>query len=250
MIKVLYTGDEVILVTTYLKGMNAWTDGVVHGEADHALEALRSDPKIEVDYIPTHSVQRELPYDFSKYDVVIVSDVGTDTIIMYEDRFLNCPMGKNRLAALKEFVKSGGGIAGIGGWMSFGGMYGQAKWHNTPLEEVLPVTCHPWDDRVELSEGMTPTIVKPDHPIVKGVDWPNAPVLFSGYNEVEKKPDGELLAEYNGDPIMVAGEYGKGRTFALATDYAPHWGRGLVDWEQGYSKFLINMVKWLAHKDI
>ena len=89
MIKVLYTGDEVILITTYLKGMNSWTDGVVHGEADHALEALRSDPDIEVDYIPTHSVQRDLPYDFSKYDVVIVSDVGTDTIIMYEDRFLN-----------------------------------------------------------------------------------------------------------------------------------------------------------------
>ena len=134
--------------------------------------------------------------------------------------------------------------------MSFGGMCGQAKWRKTPLEDVLPVTCHPWDDRVELSEGMTPTIVKPEHPIVKGVDWDNAPVLFSGYNEVEKRPDGELLAEYNGDPIMVAGMFEKGRTFALATDYAPHWGRGLVDWKEGYAKFLINMVKWLAKKDI
>jgi len=247
MIKVLYTGDEVMLITTYVKGMNAWTDGIIHSEAGHMLKSLRSDPEIEVDYIPTSQVQREFPADFSKYDVVIYSDVGTDTVIMYEDRFLNCPMGKNRLGALKEFVKGGGGLAGIGGWLSFGGMYGQAKWHNTPIEEVLPVTCHPWDDRVELSEGMKPDVVDPDHPIMKGIDWNGAPVLFSGYNQVEKKPEGKLLAEYNGDPIVVAGSYGEGRTMVLASDCAPHWGRGFVDWP-GSRDFSIQLVKWLAKK--
>jgi len=247
MIRVLYTGDEVMLITTYVKGMNAWTDGVVHSEAGHMLKSLRSDPEIEVDYIPTSQVQRELPDDFSKYDVVIYSDVGTDTVIMYEDRFLNCPMGKSRLHALKEFVKGGGGLAGIGGWMSFGGMYGQAKWHNTPIEEILPVTCHPWDDRVELSEGMKPNIVDPDHPIMKGIDWKGAPVLFSGYNQIEKKPDGELLADYDDDPIIVVGSYGEGRTMVLASDCAPHWGRGFVDWA-GSRDFSIQLVKWLAKK--
>ena len=247
MIRVLYTGDEVMLITTYVKGMNAWTDGVVHSEAGHMLKSLRSDPEIEVDYIPTSQVQREFPNDFSKYDVVIYSDVGTDTVIMYEDRFLNCPMGKSRLGALKEYVKGGGGLAGIGGWMSFGGMYGQAKWHNTPIEEILPVTCHPWDDRVELSEGMKPHIVAPDHPIMKGIDWNGAPVLFSGYNQVEKKPEGKLLAEYNGDPIVVVGSYGEGRTMVLASDCAPHWGRGFVDWP-GSRDFSVQMVKWLAKK--
>ena len=29
MIKVLYAGDEVMLVTTYIKGMAAWTDGII-----------------------------------------------------------------------------------------------------------------------------------------------------------------------------------------------------------------------------
>jgi len=245
MIRVLYTGDEVMLITTYVKGMNAWTDGVVHSEAGHMLKALRSSPEIEVDYIPTSKAQREFPADFSSYDVVIYSDVGTDTIIMYEDRFLNCPMGSSRLRALQEFVKRGGGLAGIGGWMSFGGMYGQAKWHNTPLEEILPVTCHPWDDRVELSEGMKPNILDHEHPIIKGIDWEAAPVLFSGYNQIEMKPEGKLLAEYNGDPIIVVGTYGEGRTMVLASDCAPHWGRGFVDWEDSRS-FSINFVKWLA----
>jgi len=247
MIKVLYTGDEVMLITTYVKGMNAWTDGIVHSEAGHMLKSLRSDPEIEVDYIPTSQAQREFPNDFKAYDVVIYSDVGTDTVIMYEDRFLNCPMGHNRLGALKEFVKRGGGLAGIGGWMSFGGMYGQAKWHNTPIEEVLPVTCHPWDDRVELSEGMKPAIVDPEHPIMKGIDWKAAPVLFSGYNQIAKKPDAKLLAEYNGDPIIVVGSYGEGRTMALASDCAPHWGRGFVDWP-GSREFSVQLVKWLAKR--
>jgi uncharacterized membrane protein len=247
MIKVLYTGDEVMLITTYVKGMNAWTDGVVQGEAEHMLKALRSDPDIEVEYIPTSKVQREFPNDFSSYDVVIFSDVGTDSIIMYEDRFLNCPMGPSRLRALQDFVKAGGGLAGIGGWMSFGGMYGQAKWHNTPLEEILPVTCHPWDDRVELSEGMKPRVVDPNHAIMKAADWESAPVLFSGYNQVEIKPDAKLLAEYNGDPIIVVGSYGQGRTMILASDCAPHWGRGFVDWP-GSKAFSIELVKWLAKK--
>lgn len=247
MIKVLYAGDEVTLVTTYIKGMSAWTDAVIHSEAGHMLKALRDDPEIEVDYIPTSKAQREFPNDFSPYDVVIYSDIGTDTIIMYEDRFLNCPMGASRLHSLQQFVKGGGGLAGIGGWLSFGGIYGMGKWHNTPLEQILPVTCHPWDDRVELSEGMKPTIVDANHPIIKGTDWEGAPLLFSGYNQVEMKPEGKLLAEHDGDPIIVAGTYGEGRTMILASDCAPHWGRGFVDWE-GSKSFSTNVVKWLAKK--
>lgn len=249
MIKVFYCGDQVILVTTYIKGMNSWTDGVVHDEGGHLIEALNKDPDIDLTYMPTSKAQRDFPMpdEILKYDVVLFSDIGTDTIIMYEDRFLHCPMGKDRLGGLKKFVENGGGLAGVGGWMSFGGMFGMAKWHNTSLEEVLPVTCYPYDDRVELSEGMTPSIVDENHPFFKGVDFKNAPVLFSGYNEVKIKSDAKLLAEYNGDPIIVSGTYGKGRTMVLASDPAPHWGRGMVEWDD-YSKFWINVVKWLAGK--
>jgi uncharacterized membrane protein len=249
MIKVFYCGDEVMLITTYVKGMNAWTDGVVHDESFHLREALEKDPEIEITHVPTHRVQREFPMpdDIMKYDVVIFSDVGSDTVIMYEDRFLHCPMGKDRLTGLKKFVENGGGLAGVGGWMSFGGMFGMAKWHNTPLEEILPVTCYPYDDRVEISEGMTPTLVDKNHPFFKGIDWSKAPVMFSGYNEVKIKPESTLLAEYNGDPIIVSGKYGKGRTMVLASDPAPHWGRGMVEWKD-YDKFWLNVVRWLAGK--
>ncbi|MDK2952169.1 MAG: hypothetical protein PWQ77_1834 [Kosmotogales bacterium] len=249
MLKVFYCGDQVMLITTYVKGMNSWTDGVVHDESFHLKKVLDDDSEIDLTYLPTSECQRNFPdpEEIKKYDVVLFSDVGTDTIIMYEDRFNNCPMGKDRLTGLKKWVENGGGLCGVGGWLSFGGMFGMAKWHNTPLEETLPVTCFPYDDRVELSEGMVPNILKPEHPIFNNVDFASAPPLFSGYNQIVAKKDGEVLAEYNGDPIIVIGNYGKGKTLAFATDPAPHWGRGMVDWKD-YPAFWINVVKWLGSK--
>ncbi len=248
MVKVFYCGDQVMLITTYVKGMNSWTDGVVHDESYHMVKALKSDPDIDLTYLPSSQCQREFPQpdELEQYDVVIFSDVGTDTIIMYEDRFNNCPMGKDRLVGLKNWVEKGGGLCGVGGWLSFGGIYGMAKWHNTPLEETLPVTCLPYDDRVELSEGMVPKIIKPEHSIFKGVDFSSAPPLFSGYNQIAAKEEGETLAVYKNDPIIVTGKFGKGKTMAFASDPAPHWGRGMVDWE-GYTKFWTNVVKWLKN---
>ncbi|MDO5579604.1 MAG: glutamine amidotransferase [Planctomycetia bacterium] len=64
------------------------------------------------------------------------------------------------------------------------------------------------------------------------------------------------------DPILVIGSYGKGRTAAYASDLAPHWSSGLIDWGQPriteeigndsievglwYSKFCRNLVQWCA----
>ena len=31
-------------------------------------------------------------------------------------------------------------------------------------------------------------------------------------------------------PLLVVGQHGQGRTAAIATDVAPHWVGGLVDW--------------------
>ena len=41
----------------------------------------------------------------------------------------------------------------IGGYYSFQGINGGARYHRTPVEEVLPVECLPYDDRVEVPEG-------------------------------------------------------------------------------------------------
>ena len=44
----------------------------------------------------------------------------------------------------------------VGGYYSFQGINGGARYHGTPVEEVLPVEILPYDDRVEVPEGFTP----------------------------------------------------------------------------------------------
>ena len=61
-------------------------------------------------------------------------------------------------------------------------------------------------------------------------------------------------------PLLIVGRHGAGRTAALATDVAPHWVGGFVDWgdqrivqevgggmiEVGnwYARFFRNLVAW------
>ena len=63
-------------------------------------------------------------------------------------------------------------------------------------------------------------------------------------------------------PLLVVGRHGAGRTAALATDVAPHWVGGFVDWgdqrvkqdvgggaiEVGnwYARFFCNLVTWVG----
>ena len=46
-------------------------------------------------------------------------------------------------------MRDGGGLLMIGGYLSFAGIDGKARYHGTPVEDALPVTIAATDDRVE-----------------------------------------------------------------------------------------------------
>ena len=96
----------------------------------------------------------------------------------------------------------------VGGWMSFAGIDGKAKYHGSFLEAALPVTCLPYDDRQERLEGVIPTVTQPDHPIMQGLPatWP----FFLGYNRVVPKEQATTLLWLEQDPLSVW-QYGEGR---------------------------------------
>jgi len=249
MIKILYAGDYALISHTYIKGMNSWTSGEAFDERDFLLEPMKADRGLEIDYLPTPYISKNFPVTMEaikKYDVVMISDVGTDTLLLYPDIF-KIPMGKNRLKLISDYVKEGGGFAAIGGWMSFGGKMGQGKFHKTVLEDILNINCSPYDDRVEVPEGLKYNPVKKDHPLIDGLDWDKSPLLFLGYNRFEARDKDGVIAEWNGDPMMVVSQYGKGRTMAFASDLAPHWGQGFVEWKN-YTKFWSKCFRWLANK--
>ena len=140
----------------------------------------------------------------------------------------------------------------IGGYLSFQGIDAKARWRKTPVEDTLPVTCHPWDDRVEMPEGTIAEVLQPEHPIMRGLggEWP--PLL--GVNEVmlRERSDIELIArlpeDQGGHPLLVLGQFGEGRTAAWTSDIGPHWlSPAFAEWE-GYPILWKNILGWLTEE--
>jgi uncharacterized membrane protein len=133
----------------------------------------------------------------------------------------------------------------IGGWMTFSGMEGKARYGSSPLKEILPVKILATDDRMETPEGLVPRVLHPEHPILAGIptQWP----FFLGYNQL-LPGRGEILMTIGDDPFLAIDSVGKGRVGAFASDVLPHWGpKEFYDWEY-YSQFWGQLVKWLAGK--
>ena len=127
----------------------------------------------------------------------------------------------NRLKLLKEWTEAGGGLAMCGGYLTFQGINGSGRYHRTPVEVVLPVTMHPYDDWWRCRKCVSGWRRIPDHPILDGVsgEWP--PLL--GLNEVTVKEDAQLLATCGDYPLLAVAEVGRGRSLAWTSDIGPHW---------------------------
>jgi uncharacterized membrane protein len=73
-------------------------------------------------------------------------------------------VGVNRLDLLKANVEGGGGLMLAGGYMGFQGMFGTVRFHDTAVEDVLPVRCLPFCDGVDAPQGLqtSSAIIPPD----------------------------------------------------------------------------------------
>ncbi|SEL56213.1 Uncharacterized membrane protein [Chitinophaga rupis] len=158
-----------------------------------------------------------------------------DTVVTFPDR----------LTTIKNWIADGGGLLMLGGWLSFSGAFGKGGWGRSSFSNALPVQCLATEDLVESSAGFTAELLVPDHPAVKGLSWDTFPPIF-GYNEVTAKPQGEVLVRVKetGDPLVVAGEYGKGRILTYMSDPAPHWGLNFELWDS-YDAFWQQSLNWV-----
>ena len=204
---------------------------------------------VEITHIPNHLVLGTFPQtleQLSNFDVVIISDCGRNTLTLYPEMF-TVPMGPDRVQLIADYVRDGGALIMAGGWVSFQGFQGKGNYHGSAIEEVLPVNMSETDDRVETPQGVRPKILKPDHPILKGIpnEWP----AFLGYQRVFPKENADVLATIGeqDDPFIVVGEYGKGKSLAFTSDLAPHWGTDFVKWEY-YGQFWYQAINWLIEK--
>jgi len=183
----------------------------------------------------------------------------------------------SQLLKLTEKVHQGTGFLMIGGWASFTGA--NREYTETVLRELLPVIMREHDDRVN---SWQPCLIekKKDHAIVDALPFDGFSPSVGGFNRFQAKSDAETILtvrqigvsrkedqlvfcpSFDSDPLLVIGHFGLGRVGAFASDVAPHWVGGLVDWgdsrisvraeganqrEVGnwYAAFFGRLIRWL-----
>jgi uncharacterized membrane protein len=206
-------------------------------------------------------------------DQLLTQDQGCVVLSDYPSRnFTN-----EQMELLAERVRTGAGLLMIGGWSSFCGADG--GYQGSALAEVLPVVLESEDDRVNCPQ---PCLVEKrmPHPTVDGLPFETVCPGIGGFNRLNLKPgateilsarpfhvnrvpEGYSFVPQASAPLLVVGTWGGGNVAALATDVAPHWVGGLVDWGDGrvhaqarganpvevgnwYARLLFQIVRWTA----
>jgi uncharacterized membrane protein len=187
-----------------------------------------------------------------------------DLILLQDFEYLPYGIG-DYLENIRSYVEGGGGLAMLGGSASFssGGYYG------TPVAAALPVELYgPFDsgpilDVQKFSPQLTETGAT--HPVTSlrysAPDnlavWKALPQLVGVNLVASAKPEATVLATHprlktktgKPMPVIVAGEYGKGRSLAVTTDTLWRWGFVAAarpgDDGRHYTKFWENAMRWL-----
>jgi len=177
-------------------------------------------------------------------------------------------------------VKQGLGLLMIGGWESYHGLGGD--WDTSAIAGILPVEMFSTDDRLNFDQ---PALLHPTGWTERLWDlpWFERPPTIGGLNRIRARQGDRVLLSISpyqpawdsqtqrlqwkdsgvSYPGLVTGERGRGRVAAFASDVAPHWVGGFVDWgpdrvtAQGpgagaievgsdYARFWRRLLSWTA----
>jgi len=250
--KFLLVGESWVSSATHYKGWDQFSSTTFHLGAEDLLKAVNSN-EIEITYMPAHEAAEKFPSTLSelkKYHGVIFSDIGSNTILLHPKVWIDGEVFPNRLDLVKEYVELGGAFMMVGGYLSFQGINGAARFRGTAIEEILPVNILPYDDRIEIPQGFSIEVgpSSGSHTILQGLEgkWP--PLL--GINEVTAKEGANQILQIpeklGSHPLLVEWKFSKGKTIVWTSDIGPHWvSKEFLNWE-GYSKLWNQIFHWMA----
>ena len=233
-------------------------------EAASYLAGLMAHLSIPFDYLASNE-RFDDEFLFRAYRGIVLSDYPAPNF------------APGQVAKLAEKVHQGMGLLMIGGWASFTGA--NREYTETPLRKVLPVIMQEQDDRVN---SWQPCVIEKekDHAIVEALPFDGCSPSVGGFNRFRAKADAETILtvrqigvsrkeskllfspSHDSHPLLVIGNHGSGRVAAFASDVAPHWVGGLVDWGDArvsfraeganervvgnwYAAFFGNLVRWV-----
>ena len=231
----------------HVKGFDSFEMSSYHEGGTEMIAALRAGG-VDVTYQPSHVAANDFPTSaeaLAAYDVIILSDIGANTLLLPERTAVRSERTANRLDLIADFVRNGGGLLMVGGYLTFQGIQAKGNYKDSPVEAVLPIILQATDDRSEQPQGVVPEIVDPTHPLVAGLsEWPH----FLGYNKSTLHDDADLVARIGSHPLIAARTVGRGRSAVFSSDCGPHWGPpAFVNWP-GYPRLWVNLATWLARR--
>mgnify|MGYP000686899747 CR=1 FL=1 len=177
------------------------------------------------------------------YDVLILSDANRDVF------------RPQAIDWMSEAVKEDGlGIIMIGGAESFEGRGGiMPSWAITTVADVLPVNML---EREYCDQAMRMVIVDPDAELARSLPWNTlgSKGVFSEGHRTTLKQNAHLIAEaitfsYGRIPHLAWWDVGKGRGFAMMTDWTPAGGAIFMTWDY-YPDFVLNTIMFSAGKKL
>lgn len=260
--------DELVTINnerstfvTVLKGgiRVLYLEGAFRVEQKFIRKSLDASPDINVEYVRLDAQSPErrpagLIEDFQpgKFDVYLIGDLDAKAF------------SEEDLKTLQETVNRGAGLMMLGGLHSFG----PGGYATTPLASVLPIEMDP-RERQQFGEPIR-TDVHWDgdlamRPVTQGAGaqvarsiallapenqnvafWLSLPPL-KGANRFRDTKGTTLIETQGKVPLLVAGNYGVGRTMAFAGDSTWRWwthGQG-----EAHRRFWRQVILWLARKD-
>lgn len=244
--KILLAGESWISYSRHIKGFDSFFTSTYEEGIEWIKKSIEK-AGYEFCYISNTYAAEKFPRtleELNEYAAVILSDIGSNTLLITNQCFTKGMQDSNRCELIKEYVEQGGGFCMIGGYMSFTGIEAKARYGQTEIADILPVKMLDVDDRVEAPQGIHPVVVA-NHEVTEGLDQEPWPYLL-GYNKTIMKPEGQLLAKIGDDPLIAVGEYGKGKSAVFTSDCSPHWGSPeFVSWDK-YDTIWGNILNWLT----
>jgi uncharacterized membrane protein len=233
-----------------------YLEGELREEQLFLRRVLEASPDMELEFLWFDPRQRDKwPVDIAgrlrdaKYDAFIVGDLDA------------AALGPDQLQLLAEAVGRGKGLALLGGYHSFGA----GGYFDTPLADVMPITM----DRLERQDFDAPLRqdlhlagplrIRPSgsHPLTSlasdaenAAAWERLPPL-AGANKfvaVKEAAGVRVVAETEaGQPLLVVGEYGRGRVAAMAGDSTYRWA--MQGFDAAHRRFWRQVVLWLVGRE-
>ena len=233
-----------------------YLEGELRAEQLFLRRVLEASPDMELEFLWIDPRQRDKwPVDVTgrlrdaNYDAILVGDLDA------------AALGNDQLQLLAQAAGRGKGLALLGGFHSFGA----GGYHDTPLADVLPITM----DRLERQDFAAP--IRPDlhlagplrmrpagsHPLTvlaadadNAAAWARLPPL-AGANKFAGVKDAagvRVVAETDaGEPLLVVGEYGRGRVAAFAGDSTYRWS--MQGFEAAQRRFWRQLILWLVGRE-